>query len=55
MYTEGKLKLVWNYDFETVDDAGYTPLHCAAQAGHLQVALYLIAHGASQPNLIFSL
>ncbi|KAJ6680250.1 hypothetical protein OIU79_019871 [Salix purpurea] len=31
---------------DAIDDAGYTPLHCAVEAGHMQVALLLIAHGA---------
>ncbi|KAJ7008411.1 hypothetical protein NC653_007167 [Populus alba x Populus x berolinensis] len=29
-----------------VDNAGHTPLDCAVEAGHMQVALLLIAHGA---------
>ncbi|KAG4389984.1 hypothetical protein GLYMA_06G198600v4 [Glycine max] len=50
-----KVLLEHSAEVETVDDAGYTLLHCDAEVDHLQVALYLIAHGASQPNLIFSL
>ncbi|KAB5569404.1 hypothetical protein DKX38_003197 [Salix brachista] len=38
--TGGKTELI-------MDNAGYTPLHCAVEAGHMQVALLLIAHGAS--------
>ncbi|KAG2384042.1 uncharacterized protein HKW66_Vig0151950 [Vigna angularis] len=38
-------------EVDIVDDVGYTPLHCAAKAGHLQLALFLITHGASQSHL----
>lgn len=41
-----KLLLNNGAQVDGVDDAGYTPLHCAVEMGHVQVALALIAHGA---------
>ncbi|KAL3016003.1 hypothetical protein AAZX31_06G189300 [Glycine max] len=39
-----KVLLEHSAEVETVDDVGYTLLHCDAEVDHLQVALYLIAH-----------
>lgn len=33
-------------ELEAVDDAGHTPLHCALEAGHTEVALLLVGCGA---------
>ncbi|KAK8960992.1 hypothetical protein KSP40_PGU016749 [Platanthera guangdongensis] len=33
-------------ELEAVDDAGYTPLRCAVEAGRTEVALLLIGYGA---------
>ncbi|PKA48605.1 Potassium channel AKT6 [Apostasia shenzhenica] len=33
-------------EVEAVDDAGYTPLRCAVEAGRAEVALLLVAYGA---------
>ncbi|KAI0529486.1 hypothetical protein KFK09_002036 [Dendrobium nobile] len=33
-------------ELEAVDDSGYTPLRCAVEAGHTEVALLLVRYGA---------
>ena len=33
-------------DVDTTDNAGWTPLHCAAQEGHVEVMKILMARGA---------
>ncbi|KOM41064.1 hypothetical protein LR48_Vigan04g126200 [Vigna angularis] len=46
-----KVLLEHGAEVDTVDNACYTPLHCAAKAGDLQRALFLITHGASISHL----